>query len=216
LKNLDKHIAVGRHKIPKEPVTFRDAAITSYVDKVEKMPLVAFTKEMLQEIAEAPSETGEDYTPLPTGWALRKHKPPTRKSPAVIEWLTAKYDAGELRRNRKTDPKALEEEMFRAANADGTPKFGPEDFLDAGQIRQFFSKITAERRKKKLQKRQPTPRDIDIEVDEEMDFDRSEDVDLETITTSAYLQEITTGSVSRRLRHRRHHKHHRHRHHRHF
>ena len=84
---------------------------------------------------------------LPKGWALHKSKGGCKRFPkAVKDYLIAKYDLGEKTGN-KCDPQKAAEDMRHAKLQNDDRRFSREDWLNKSQIRSFFSRITAARRK---------------------------------------------------------------------
>ena len=83
---------------------------------------------------------------LTKGWALHKSKSGGKRFPkAVKDYLIAKYDFGEKTGNKCDHQKA--EDMRHAKLQNGDRRFSQEDWLNKSQIKSFFSRITAARRK---------------------------------------------------------------------
>ena len=84
------------------------------------------------------------------GWAL--HKPRTgtvRFSTAIKQYLTQKFDLGETT-GHKADPGEVVIEIRNARSENNEKMFSRDDWLTKTQIRNFFSRLAASRRKQQL------------------------------------------------------------------
>ncbi|KXJ09204.1 hypothetical protein AC249_AIPGENE14192 [Exaiptasia diaphana] len=101
------------------------------------------------------------------GWALHKSKGGSKRfSQVVKDYLIARYDLGE-KTGIKKDPKKVADDMRRAKLANDERRFNREDWLSKAQIRSFFSRMTAARRKQIKQGRHThTNPDDDDDLDE--------------------------------------------------
>ena len=89
---------------------------------------------------------GTGHSTLSQGWALHKLRSSKRFSKEVKDYLLAKYNLGE-KTGSKCDPQNVAEEMRKTKHVDGKRRFRREDWLTTLQIKGFFSRITAARRK---------------------------------------------------------------------
>ena len=81
------------------------------------------------------------------GWAISKtHTACTRFSKKVKEYLTGKFVIGE-RTGRKSDPAQIEKGTRTARNPSNERQFGCTEWLTKTQIKGFFSRLAASRRK---------------------------------------------------------------------
>ena len=80
------------------------------------------------------------------GWALKKARKNTRFSAKVKEYLLQKFQIGESTK-QKVDPMQLSTEMRRALDEQGNRLFKPEECLKAQQIRSFFARTAAAKKK---------------------------------------------------------------------
>ncbi len=103
----------------------------------------------------------QDWTPELRGWALQKPRGGgTRFSENVKGYLQSRFDTGELT-GRKADQNQVSKEMRAARNLDGTRKFSREEWLTKTQIRSFFLRLAAMKRK-----RQTEGEEAALEVDD--------------------------------------------------
>ena len=80
------------------------------------------------------------------GWALQKPRSGNKKfSDNVRSYLTARFDAGVT--GRKADPGQVANDMRKARNNDGSRMFSREEWLTKTQIKSFFSRLSAAKRK---------------------------------------------------------------------
>lgn len=106
------------------------------------------------------------------GWALSKPKTgAVRFSKNVRDYLTAKFDAGE-RSGRKANPMDVEKEMRNARDVNNCKRFTREEWLTSTQIKGFFSRLAARRKRSNSQMQE------DIYV-EEIEEEEIEDVEAE-------------------------------------
>jgi len=82
------------------------------------------------------------------GWAQSKtHAGTVRFSPKVKEYLTTKFMLGE-RTGRKADPAQVQKDMRNARNMTSNDRqFNCKEWLTTTQIKSFFSRLAASRRK---------------------------------------------------------------------
>ena len=100
---------------------------------------------------------------MPKGWAPHKPKGGGKRFPkAVKDYLIAIYDLEEKTGN-KCDPEKVAEHMRHAKLQNDDRRFSRDNWLNASQIKSFFSRITASRRK---QSQLGTHISIDPDVDD--------------------------------------------------
>lgn len=128
---------------------------------------------------------------LPMGWAL--HEPRgggNRYSETVKEYLLAKYDLGEKSGN-KCDPQLVADDMRSSKLENGERRFTREEWLSKSQIKSFFSRITASRRKQSMVQKETS----DIAPDEDLDqwleeFEMLDEIDEQNKLKEQVIEEI--------------------------
>ena len=84
------------------------------------------------------------------GWALHKPRTGTVRFPTAIkQYLTQKFDLGETT-GHKADPGEVVIEIRNARSENNEKMFSRDDWLTKTQIRNFFSRLAASRRKQQL------------------------------------------------------------------
>ena len=92
--------------------------------------------------------TSDHLSKEAAGWALQKPRGGNKRfSDNVRSYLTARFDAGVT--GRKADPGQVANDMRKARNNDGARKFSREEWLTNTQIKSFFSRLSAARRKQR-------------------------------------------------------------------
>ena len=92
------------------------------------------------------SSTVINDTPLAMGWAINKTMSSTQFPQKVKDYLTAKFLIGE-RTGCKADPSQVEKDMRTSRNPLNERKFNCKEWLRKTQIKSFFSRLAASRRK---------------------------------------------------------------------
>ena len=85
-------------------------------------------------------------TKLEMGWALKQPSACARFSENVKEYLTAKFILGE-KTGLKADPSQVAKDMRNARGLNNERRFSREEWLTKSQIKGFFSRFAASRRK---------------------------------------------------------------------
>ena len=86
--------------------------------------------------------SNEPTIPCKMGDALPVKRPPLRKSDDLKQFLKEKFDQGQKTGN-KLEAFKVEEEMKTAKKNDGTKRFDVREYLDAGQIKTYWSQLYA-------------------------------------------------------------------------
>ena len=94
-------------------------------------------------VTSASHSTATDYR---MGWALKQNVASARFSTKVREYLIAKFDAGE-KSGRKANPGDVEMDMRNSREGNNSRRFTREEWLTSTQIKSFFSRLAAARRK---------------------------------------------------------------------
>lgn len=145
LRDLQDHINFGEHDT--KDVTSKE----SLYDQLRrewalKFSILSAQSEKKQTMQETPV-TSDVPEREGAGWALQKSRGGNKRFPDnVRSYLTARFDAGVT--GRKADPGQVANDMRKARNNDGSRKFSREEWLTKTQIKSFFSRLSAARRKK--------------------------------------------------------------------
>ena len=137
--------------------------------------------------------TSNQMTGQPTmtkGWALHKVRTNKRFSKDVKDYLLAKYNLGE-KTGSKCDPQNVAEEMRKTRLPDGKKIFSREDWLTKSQIKSFFSRVTATRRK-----RQGSLQELDSIDQEDDDLDTEELAEMEENDERNDLKDIILSDIA--------------------
>ena len=105
----------------------------------------------------------EGCTKLSEGWAL--HKTPgvsTQFSSKVRKYLTTKFDIGE-QSGQKADPHQVSLEMRNSRDINNEKLFTRQEWLTRGQIKGFFSRLAAVKRRQKTTKEFINPDELVME-----------------------------------------------------
>lgn len=87
--------------------------------------------------------------PLIVGWALKTRSPQKRMTADQRQYLIDKFIEGE-RTGNKHDPSDVAKAMRRARNNSKNPRFLPGDYLKTFQIKQYFSRLSSDKKKGKM------------------------------------------------------------------
>ena len=143
---LEAHMIAGDH----------DEAVESesVYDKIRKQWAGRFSTVTVDDEDPVNSEksqlglkTSKQQPQLSMGWALQKPRGGHgRFSPEVTQYLTTKFDLGEAT-GQKADPGQFATDMRKACDESGQRVFSRENWLNSNQVKSFFSRLTAKRRK---------------------------------------------------------------------
>ena len=167
LDELEMHVAVDRHSKP-------NTDGEGFFDKLRRdwagrFATIDKTGEVVTQ--STPCSNNQDTETLPMGWALQKRVSTGKFPEGVKNYLTAIFDLGEAT-GRKADPMQVSVDMRMARDESGERIFTREDWLTKTQIKSFFSRLAAARRKRRLQ--QPS---VSYDEDSETELDTlAEDV----------------------------------------
>lgn len=147
---LDKHLATGSHKFRiSSTVPLSDIIKKKWADKFEsnsqpdctrKDPLSLSEKQETSSTGTSPSNSSE-------GWALKFRKN-VRFSAKVRSYLNEKFTIGEITGN-KFDPQTVANDMRIARDEQGNRMFAAKDCLTNQQVKSYFSRLAAAKRKSK-------------------------------------------------------------------
>ena len=184
LEDLEIHLEIGEHK-KREGLGLYDKLKLDWVSR--------FTELTFEEYETTKPQYSENIgkSNPPKGWALHKSKGGGKRFPkAVKHYLTAKYDLGEKTGN-KCDPHKVAEDMRHAKLQNGDRQFSREDWLNKSQIKSFFSRITAARRKQSQLGTQISIDPDDDDLDEWLDeVEAVEEINERTAVKNYVLSEI--------------------------
>ena len=144
LGELQDHISFGEHdtKFVNSKENLYDQLRREWA---LKFSIVSGESEKKQTTQETPL-TSDIPSREAAGWALQKPRGGNKKfSHNVRSYLTARFDAGVT--GRKADPGQVANDMRKARNNDGSRMFSREEWLTKTQIKSFFSRLSAAKRK---------------------------------------------------------------------
>ena len=148
LSDLEAHLDVGDHtpgKLKMES-TF-DKLRREWAQKFSTVDQVK--KSASSECSTATSSKSAGFRcELPLGWALQSpRRGAPRFSAKVKEYLTAKFDIGEKTKD-KADPTQVALDMRSAKDDNNSRLFRREEWLTKTQVKGFFSRLPAARRRR--------------------------------------------------------------------
>ena len=139
-RNLEIHLSAGKHTNTLENETLYDSLRFQTIDIIHKGK---------QSDASDIFVTSTSHCTAPenkTGWALSKFSSSSRFSTNVRNYLTAKFDIGE-QTGCKFNSTAVEADMRKCRNENNERRFSREELLTSNQIKSFFSRLSAARKK---------------------------------------------------------------------
>ena len=164
LDELEIHVAIDRHSKP-------DTDNEGIFDKLRQdwaKRFVTIDKRVVTAQSTASYNDNKSATTLPMGWALQKRAPSKKFPEAAKKYLTARFDLGEAT-GRKADPTQVSVDMRIARDESGQRIFTREDWLTNVQIKSFFSRLAAARRKNMLQQVTDSLEEDDEDDEAELD-----------------------------------------------
>jgi hypothetical protein len=141
---LEKHLDVGKHiQVAKSSVY--DTIRKDWATKFQSVDVLqdSSSETTIPPLVDNKSDKAET---LEKGWALKKHSGYTRFSPAVKDYLTTLFVIGE-KTGRKADPAEVERDMRNSRDSSNQRRFKRNEWLTKTQIKSFFSRLVASRRK---------------------------------------------------------------------
>ena len=153
-ENLSLHLETGKHNNNLENVTVYDQIRRDWAEKFVTIDIRPQRKQKSQAkaiLAESSEETLATSASQATaenkmGWALKQSVASVRFNEKVREYLIAEFDAGE-KSGRKASPGDVEMEMRNSREENNCRRFTREEWLTSTQIKSFFSRLAAARRK---------------------------------------------------------------------
>jgi uncharacterized protein YkvS len=164
-ENLEIHLSAGNHTNTLQNETLYDSLRKKWADKFQTIDIIQKGKQS------GASEVFVTLTSHPTapenkmGWALSKSSTSSRFSANVRNYLTAKFDIGE-QTGCKFNSCDVEADMRKCRNENNERRFTREEWLTSNQIKSFFSRLAAARKKRR-----------EIGAEDERDVDPIQDVD---------------------------------------
>lgn len=147
LVELELHLDLGSHqRDPKEAESLYDNVRRDWASKfsnISNLKLPGKLKTVRESLL-----FGESAE-MSQGWALHVTASSARFPAKVREYLISKFDEGE-KTGHKADPAEVEADMRRRRHNDGQRIFAREEWLKSNQIKGFFSRLAASRRKQQL------------------------------------------------------------------
>ena len=159
-EDLEMHLDVGQHNNSLQDISLYDKLRREWAEKFQTID--SRKKGKKPASVEVLAESNDSGQVMPMGWALCKSRGSVRFSKNVKDYLTEKFDLGELT-GMKCNPSDVENDMRRARNEKDERRFTREEWLTASQIKTFFSRTAAARRKHGNE-RAGTVQDEDLEA----------------------------------------------------
>ncbi len=195
--NLLKHIASGKHRLKLEKMTLLDRTKLLYKETLESvhdqpLPSLPFQFKVVKSTAKKPLNTLEE------NWAALTKKPPAPFSDKQKKYLTAKFDAGV--QGMKWDPKAVALEMEVGMTNSGESLFERHEWLTDTQIKSFFGRTAAARRKQQSShdttrsSSSATPSQTSLSSKSDSD-EESEDIDSTALDIDEIITKVQTQSI---------------------
>ena len=147
-ENLEIHLSAGNRTNTLENETLYDSLRKKWADKFQTIDIIHKGKQ---------SDASEVFVTLTShrtapenkmGWALSKPSTSSRFSTNVRNYLTAKFDIGE-QTGCKFNSSDVEADMRKCRNENNERRFTREEWLTSNQIKSFFSRLAAARKKGK-------------------------------------------------------------------
>ena len=147
VSQLESHLDIGQHSIPTKNENLYDRIRKDWAAKFQSVDEThGITRTTTTSSAQVDDEKTSSKAPLEMGWALKRYSGSSRFSQNVKEYLTAKFMLGE-KTGQKADPAQIEKDMRNARSTSNERKFSREEWLTKNQIKSFFSRLAASRRK---------------------------------------------------------------------
>ena len=150
---LESHLNVGQHtRIRATSESFYDKVRKDWAGKFASVDVTSQTKcyatstSATSTSLATSSSTVINDTPMTMGWAINKITSSTRFPQKVKDYLTARFLIGE-KTGCKADPNQVEKDMRTSRNPSNERKFNCKEWLTKTQIKGFFSRLAASRRK---------------------------------------------------------------------
>ena len=147
-ENLEIHLSAGNHTNTLVKETLYDSLRKECAVKFQTIDVICKGKQSDS------SEVFATLTSHPTaaenkmGWALSKPSASSRFNMNVQNYLTAKFDIGE-QTGCKFNSCDIEADMRKCRNENNERRFTREEWLTSNQIKSFFSRLAAARKKRR-------------------------------------------------------------------
>ena len=146
-EDLELHLGVGKHENAVQNESLYDQLRRDWAEKF--LTIDCRKKSKKAEVVESMGAVSSDLNACENsmGWALSKSRAGSiRFSQNVRDYLTEKFDLGEIT-GLKSNPSDVENDMRRARNERNEKRFTRDEWLTAPQIKNFFSRLSAARKK---------------------------------------------------------------------
>ena len=147
----ESHLNVGQHTQATSESCY-DKVRKDWAGKLASVAVASQTKcyaNLTSATSTSPAtslSTVVNDTPLAMGWAINKTTSSTQFPQKVKDYLTARFLIGE-RSGCKADPSQVEKDMRTSTHPSSERKFNRKEWLTKTQIKSFFSRLAASRRK---------------------------------------------------------------------
>jgi hypothetical protein len=147
MEDLDVHMELGVHELVHPNESIYDQLRRQWAAQFGNVTVHKSNTQPISADNTIHSE-GESGCPsaLPMGWALHAPASKSRFPDCVKLYLKAKFDLGE-RTGEKADSQQVALDMRNARNEDGDRLFQRDQWLTKNQVKSFFSRLAAARRK---------------------------------------------------------------------
>ncbi|XP_068684474.1 uncharacterized protein [Montipora foliosa] len=146
---LEAHLDVGDHCVEAErqSETLYDTIRRDWVERFTTTVNIT-ENEPCEPVHQSESEPAPTTSCVIMGWALTKQRAGSTRFPEKVKnYLMAKFDLGE-QSGLKADPQQYSNDMRKARDEQNRRLFEREEWLTKSQVQGFFSRLSANRRRK--------------------------------------------------------------------
>ena len=167
-EDLELHLDVGKHENTVQSESLYDQLRRDWAEKF--LTIDCRKKSKNADVVEPMGAVSSDQNACENsmGWALSKSRAGSiRFSQNVRDYLTERYDLGEIT-GMKSNPSDVENDMRNARNERNEKRFSRDEWLTATQIKNFFSRLSAARKKHGNEKARVLMSDLESSDDEDL------------------------------------------------
>ena len=166
--DLELHLDVGKHENTVQSESLYDQLRRDWAEKF--LTIDCRKKSKNAGVVESMGAVSSDQNACENrmGWALSKSRAGSiRFSPNVRDYLTERFDLVEIT-GMKSNPSDVENDMRSARNERNEKRFTRDEWLTASQIKNFFSRLSAARKKHGNEKARVLMSDLESSEDEDL------------------------------------------------
>ena len=142
---LEDHMQLGQHGTKESQESVYDRLRRQWISKFSALTLEPETSTVSNDTRQ---QSKVSNGPPSKGWALQKPKGGDKRfNDNVREYLTKRFELGELT-GRKADPTQVSADIRTIKSDDGDRLFARDEWLTKTQIKGFFSRLAAAKRRK--------------------------------------------------------------------